>query len=420
MCTVTNQNSSSCLNNVIESHWTHGVLIASAVALVVIGVIATTGGFNASIGTTNAANLSYGLYGGAALLSLTEGILIFLRCKTDTQEQPAPLNNLPFEPMGPPNPTEIAAIKFILVDDFVKNSTCPDKQGLKTHITNILDTPQFQKNPATYMSDWSKSRKLFSQAEDSLGSHAYQFFCNLVFGPNSQPLASSTSSTTSLQTAGLQPPSELFEMLLTPDQINKCREYVCEKADKSVHRNKEGLKNFMTDIIDKPEFQKNPLKFITHLKEETEKSHKEDKITNPFSFGIYCFKYFKDFLDLQTIPNKPNSIPNHQPPKETLASTPTIGLTPQSGQFKKALTPNQIEEYKSRARDFVKKSGHRQPQALEKEIIDFIDFANLSSNPVKLMTDWVKEVEMNNAVSKDPSSFVNQRIKFFKELLNLE
>lgn len=74
----TNPNSSSCWSKVIESKWTDAALISSVVALLIIGLAASTGAFNA-IGTTNAAYLSYGMYGGAALFLITEVIKIVVK-----------------------------------------------------------------------------------------------------------------------------------------------------------------------------------------------------------------------------------------------------------------------------------------------------------------------------------------------------
>jgi len=81
MATVTNRISgdhqiaptSSCFQKTSTLKWADIALIAGCAALLIIGILASTGVLNC-IGTTNAAYLSYGMYAGAALLLLAESI----------------------------------------------------------------------------------------------------------------------------------------------------------------------------------------------------------------------------------------------------------------------------------------------------------------------------------------------------------
>jgi len=66
----------ACLQ-VKESKWPEAILIVSGIACVIIGALASAGIFN-SIGTLNAAYLSYGMYGTAALFLLGGVIKIVL------------------------------------------------------------------------------------------------------------------------------------------------------------------------------------------------------------------------------------------------------------------------------------------------------------------------------------------------------
>jgi hypothetical protein len=65
--------------------WPHIVLVTGSVALLIIGILATLGILN-GMGTTNAAYLSYGMYGGAALFALAE-IAILIRSYCPKKEQ---------------------------------------------------------------------------------------------------------------------------------------------------------------------------------------------------------------------------------------------------------------------------------------------------------------------------------------------
>ena len=71
----------------------HAALITGTAALLVIGLLAHFGFFNA-MGTTNAAYLSYGMYGGAALLALIEIVNIALKCFSPSIAPPITRKNV--------------------------------------------------------------------------------------------------------------------------------------------------------------------------------------------------------------------------------------------------------------------------------------------------------------------------------------
>jgi hypothetical protein len=72
-----------CLQNMVKSKWTDVALIVGTIVFLLIGILASSGVFN-SIGTSQAAHLSYGMYGGAALLFVAEIIKRVTLCvKTD-------------------------------------------------------------------------------------------------------------------------------------------------------------------------------------------------------------------------------------------------------------------------------------------------------------------------------------------------
>jgi len=83
----TNPNSSSFWDKVIKSKWTDAALITGFVALLIIGIAASTGAFNA-IGTTNAAYLSYGMYAGAALLLAAQIAKLVRNCLKEKISKP--------------------------------------------------------------------------------------------------------------------------------------------------------------------------------------------------------------------------------------------------------------------------------------------------------------------------------------------
>jgi len=94
----------SCIKKIKESKWLDIALIATGVALSVIGVLASIGILNA-MGAANALILSYAMYGGAALLFLIEIIKFSLhQCSKRSQNSEKSQN---------PNPTQ--------------NSTSPEK-----------------------------------------------------------------------------------------------------------------------------------------------------------------------------------------------------------------------------------------------------------------------------------------------------
>jgi hypothetical protein len=173
---ATHPNSSSCWSRVIESKWSDVTLITGFIALLIIAIVASTGAFDA-IGTTNAASLSYGMYGSAASFLIAECILALLRYKSNTQAHHSNTRSNVYDPLiGPLSPEEIELLK-LCVSDFVNKSAYPNKEELKKTITDILDQPDFQNNPQIFMSIWKTKR----EPKSPLEKEAYNFFHKLVF-----------------------------------------------------------------------------------------------------------------------------------------------------------------------------------------------------------------------------------------------
>lgn len=68
------------LNKIKESKWTHTSLIVGFVALLTIGILASTGSFN-FMGAINAAHLAFVMYEIAIILFVAEVIKVVLDCK---------------------------------------------------------------------------------------------------------------------------------------------------------------------------------------------------------------------------------------------------------------------------------------------------------------------------------------------------
>jgi hypothetical protein len=73
------RSSSSTFQKIMKSKWTDVALLTGFAALFIIAILASTGVFN-FMGTTNAAYLSHGMYGGAALFIIAEIIKVAVNC----------------------------------------------------------------------------------------------------------------------------------------------------------------------------------------------------------------------------------------------------------------------------------------------------------------------------------------------------
>lgn len=178
-----NFNSSSYWTKIQNSKWTDATLLTGAVALLVIGLMASSNVFNA-IGTAQATYLSYGMYGGAALLSTLE-IIKSVRsscCKNQHVEEPGnkPVENRPKEFKRPvpaeyksplekrSEPLSITTVHMLqqsATSFAAYNATPYFKQtmddainALETYINGVINDWEFQKDPVAYLEAWDEKR----------------------------------------------------------------------------------------------------------------------------------------------------------------------------------------------------------------------------------------------------------------------
>lgn len=105
-----------CIQQAFESENTHSVLLATSVALLIIGLLATLNAFDC-IGTTNALYLSYGAYAGAACLFIAEMIKI----ATKSRFEPIKLQELV-------NDRDVnAVVKKIVISNMDEQGICRAK-----------------------------------------------------------------------------------------------------------------------------------------------------------------------------------------------------------------------------------------------------------------------------------------------------
>ena len=102
---------SSCFQTVKESKITDAVLITGLVALLIIGILASTGVFQ-FMGTTNAAYLSYGMYGGATLFLIAE----IVKLAINYCSKPSSIASEP-RPIDKPTNDQISQIEFDSADN---------------------------------------------------------------------------------------------------------------------------------------------------------------------------------------------------------------------------------------------------------------------------------------------------------------
>lgn len=163
---------SSCMQKVKESKWIDVALITGCVALLVMGILASTGVFNV-MGTTNAAHFSYGMYGGAAFLFIVDVTKVAInKCaKNDTAKRVVKRFNLSEKEIQyiKAQAVSYASTNFVAFDyPYIKN---PDGSGfavdprqqeadlaaqkeLLEYINNIIDNPEYQENPVGYRKAW--------------------------------------------------------------------------------------------------------------------------------------------------------------------------------------------------------------------------------------------------------------------------
>jgi hypothetical protein len=165
---------SSCLQKIMESKWTDVALITGCAALLVIGILASSGVFN-FMGTTNAAYLSYGMYVGAALFLIAEIIKLVINkvgISQSSKKQPKlsivnPLsqeeiqklkqqaklhanNNAsvsPFDLETIPNPNGPG---FMIADPTLEQIQ-QAQNALFDYLIKIIDEADFQRNPVGYL-----------------------------------------------------------------------------------------------------------------------------------------------------------------------------------------------------------------------------------------------------------------------------
>jgi len=188
---------SSSFQRIIESKWSDVALIAGCAALLVIGILASTGIFNL-IGTTNAAHLSYGMYAGATLFLLAEIAKIAIKYARQNYSHaagPTPTDKDPLISFPRPVPKnytspskkqsvcltqeEIQSLKTQAIPyanthyypDLDLKSPNPNGLGIISdasaesietaqkyqlgYILYIIDDKDFQKDPVAYMKAWN-------------------------------------------------------------------------------------------------------------------------------------------------------------------------------------------------------------------------------------------------------------------------
>jgi len=164
----------SCLEKAKDSKWIDAALIVSAAALLIIGILASVGVFN-FIGVTNAAFLSYGMYGGVALLLIAEAVKVIVKkCVPSygafTREQFQELKKTVLTAIKDQKDQSQGlfrdCITKILVDQIMYftpqerkqfDSQCDDLvQDLEKYIKITLNHPRFRNSPSSYLENWEK------------------------------------------------------------------------------------------------------------------------------------------------------------------------------------------------------------------------------------------------------------------------
>lgn len=137
--------------------WVDVALVASCLGCLTIGILTSAGVFNA-IGTTNAGYLAQGMYGGSAIALTAEIFKGVLGHKA---------NNNPVD-------NEAVAIFKRLARAFIDNCPQEAKETLNNHFNQILNDPEFQKDPSAYIAKWQMDNE--AQMEDPLLATVSYFF----------------------------------------------------------------------------------------------------------------------------------------------------------------------------------------------------------------------------------------------------
>lgn len=168
---------SSCLHRIKDSKWTDVALITGFAAILIIGILSSAGVFN-FIGTTHAAYLSYGMYGGAALFLIAEIIKVVLKRSSTPNttrnivKNAAPLtqeevHNLKtqaklcaqngyriFDRKWKPNPNGSGLTSV----DPTSEETQKAQNELFDYLVKIIDKADFRRNPVGHMVTWKQKR----------------------------------------------------------------------------------------------------------------------------------------------------------------------------------------------------------------------------------------------------------------------
>lgn len=166
------------LQTIVKSKWTDLALIASCAALLIIGILVSTGVLN-FIGSTNAAYFSYGMYGGAGILIIAELIKTIVSCchpykKTSLSPISAEEAQILREktPNHDPddqkfrNETAKLMREGGLIDGLsdaeINNLQVAAQQlpeDIKIQALSIINCDAFKNNPTGYLNDWEKQIK---------------------------------------------------------------------------------------------------------------------------------------------------------------------------------------------------------------------------------------------------------------------
>jgi len=174
-----------CLQKIKASKWIDVALLTGFAALLIIGILASTGVLNA-IGTTQSLNLAYGMYAGAGLFLLAELIKVVVnRC---TIQDERTLSTEGFKASNPSNITraltsaQLKQLKKLVIDevDFYKQSVRENLQpamksynelvtnDLEKFVNAVMANKNFLNDPKDYLNNW---------ADIQNNQHAFEEWC---------------------------------------------------------------------------------------------------------------------------------------------------------------------------------------------------------------------------------------------------
>jgi hypothetical protein len=154
---------SSCWHSMAKSKWTDAALITGFVALLIIGILASTGVF-LSIGITNTAFLSYGMYGGAALFLLVEAVNKCLLIYSKKPQRAQPSSTV--------SPDTVAMRERVKA--FAHKSN--DYKEALAYILAVGEEPRFQQDPSLYIDNWISDKGGLPQSPSDPGDCALLFW----------------------------------------------------------------------------------------------------------------------------------------------------------------------------------------------------------------------------------------------------